>query len=133
MTSGGPAKGFERAFRGGRSKPGTRSEIISGLNRSARRPALTFMSFLVAFLAFSALIVLHGPGTSPPPRRWGLRFFLFFPPKLVSDQAGRPNTGSGDPAGGFVRITGMNPDEELPRKSPPPRLLATNRSGSGSW
>jgi regulator of sigma E protease len=43
------------------------------------------------------------------------RFFLFFPPKLVSIKRGETEYGIGAiPAGGFVKITGMNPDEELP-------------------
>ncbi len=43
------------------------------------------------------------------------RFFLFFPPKLVSIKRGETEYGIGAiPAGGFVKISGMNPDEELP-------------------
>jgi regulator of sigma E protease len=42
------------------------------------------------------------------------RFFLFFPPKLWSFRRGETEYGIGAiPLGGFVRITGMNPDEEL--------------------
>jgi regulator of sigma E protease len=43
------------------------------------------------------------------------RFFLFFPPKLFSIKRGETEYGIGAiPAGGFVKISGMNPDEELP-------------------
>ena len=43
------------------------------------------------------------------------RFFLFFPPKVVSIRRGETEYGIGAlPFGGFVKITGMNPDEELP-------------------
>jgi regulator of sigma E protease len=43
------------------------------------------------------------------------RFFLFFPPKLFSVKRGETEYGIGAiPAGGFVKISGMNPDEELP-------------------
>jgi len=62
------------------------------------------MSFLLAFLAFVILIVLHELGHFVAAKATGMRverFFLFFPPKLFS-------------VGGFVKITGMNPDEELP-------------------
>lgn len=76
------------------------------------------MSFLVAFLAFSALIVLHEAGHFFAAKATGMRverFFLFFPPKLVSIKRGETEYGIGAiPLGGFVRITGMNPDEELP-------------------
>jgi regulator of sigma E protease len=42
------------------------------------------------------------------------RFFLFFPPALVKVRRGETEYGIGAiPAGGFVKITGMNPDEEL--------------------
>ena len=40
------------------------------------------------------------------------RFFLFFPPKLVSIKRGETEYGIGMiPLGGFVKITGMNPEE----------------------
>jgi regulator of sigma E protease len=43
------------------------------------------------------------------------RFFLFFPPKIWSFRRGETEYGIGAvPLGGFVKITGMNPDEELP-------------------
>ena len=43
------------------------------------------------------------------------RFFLFFPPKIWSVRRGETEYGIGAiPLGGFVKITGMNPDEELP-------------------
>jgi len=76
------------------------------------------MSFFVAFLAFSALIILHEAGHFVAAKATGMRverFFLFFPPKLVSFKRGETEYGIGSiPLGGFVRITGMNPDEELP-------------------
>jgi regulator of sigma E protease len=44
------------------------------------------------------------------------RFFLFFPPKLVSVRRGETEYGIGAiPLGGFVKITGMNPEELEPR------------------
>ena len=43
------------------------------------------------------------------------RFSLFFPPYLRASGAARPSTAIGAiPLGGFVKITGMNPEEELP-------------------
>ncbi len=76
------------------------------------------MSFLLAFLAFVALIVLHELGHFVAAKATGMRverFFLFFPPKLFSVKRGETEYGVGAvPLGGFVKITGMNPDEELP-------------------
>jgi regulator of sigma E protease len=76
------------------------------------------MSWLLIFLGFTALIVLHELGHFVAAKATGMRverFFLFFPPKLVSVKRGETEYGIGAiPAGGFVKITGMNPDEELP-------------------
>jgi len=76
------------------------------------------MSWLYIFLGFTALIVLHEAGHFFTAKATGMRvekFFLFFPPKLVSIKRGETEYGIGAiPAGGFVKISGMNPDEELP-------------------
>ena len=75
------------------------------------------MSWLLAFLGFTALIVLHEAGHFTAAKAVGMRverFFLFFPPRLWSFKRGETEYGIGAiPLGGFVRITGMNPDEEL--------------------
>ncbi len=76
------------------------------------------MNWILIFLGFSALIILHEAGHFFAAKATGMRverFFLFFPPKLVSVKRGETEYGIGViPAGGFVKITGMNPDEELP-------------------
>jgi regulator of sigma E protease len=76
------------------------------------------MNWLLIFLGFSLLIVLHEAGHFFAAKATGMRverFFLFFPPKLVSVKRGETEYGIGAiPAGGFVKISGMNPDEELP-------------------
>jgi regulator of sigma E protease len=76
------------------------------------------MSWVLAILGFTVLIVLHEAGHFVAAKSVGMRverFFLFFPPKLVSIKRGETEYGIGAiPAGGFVKITGMNPDEELP-------------------
>jgi len=76
------------------------------------------MNWLLIFLGFSALIVLHEAGHFVAAKATGMkveRFFLFFPPKLVSIRRGETEYGIGAiPLGGFVKISGMNPDEELP-------------------
>jgi regulator of sigma E protease len=76
------------------------------------------MNWVLIFLGFSLLIVLHEAGHFLAAKATGMRverFFLFFPPKLVSIKRGETEYGIGAiPAGGFVKISGMNPDEELP-------------------
>jgi regulator of sigma E protease len=76
------------------------------------------LSWVLAFAGFSALIVLHEFGHFVAAKATGMRverFFLFFPPKVVSMRRGETEYGIGAiPLGGFVKITGMNPDEELP-------------------
>jgi regulator of sigma E protease len=76
------------------------------------------MNWVLIFLGFSLLIVLHEAGHFFAAKATGMRverFFLFFPPKLVSARRGETEYGVGAiPAGGFVKISGMNPDEELP-------------------
>jgi regulator of sigma E protease len=76
------------------------------------------MSWVLIVLGFSLLIVLHEAGHFFAAKATGMRverFFLFFPPKLVSVKRGETEYGIGAiPAGGFVKISGMNPDEELP-------------------
>lgn len=76
------------------------------------------MNWVLIFLGFSALIILHEAGHFLAAKATGMRverFFLFFPPKLVSVKRGETEYGIGAiPAGGFVKISGMNPDEELP-------------------
>src|SRR6185295_2008580 len=73
------------------------------------------MSWLLIFLGFSALIILHEFGHFIMAKWTGMRverFFLFFPPKLVSIRRGETEYGIGMiPLGGFVKITGMNPEE----------------------
>jgi regulator of sigma E protease len=81
------------------------------------------VSWLLAILGFTVLIVLHEAGHFTAAKAVGMRverFFLFFPPKLVSVKRGETEYGIGAiPAGGFVKITGMNPEEELPPEVAP--------------
>jgi regulator of sigma E protease len=76
------------------------------------------VNWLLIFLGFSLLIILHEAGHFVAAKATGMRverFFLFFPPKLFSVKRGETEYGIGAiPAGGFVKISGMNPDEELP-------------------
>jgi regulator of sigma E protease len=76
------------------------------------------VSWLLAAAGFAALVILHEFGHFAAAKATGMRverFFLFFPPKLVGIRKGETEYGIGAiPLGGFVKITGMNPDEELP-------------------
>jgi regulator of sigma E protease len=75
------------------------------------------MSWILAFAGFAFLIIAHEAGHMVAAKAVGMRverFFLFFPPKLWSFRRGETEYGVGAiPLGGFVKITGMNPDEEL--------------------
>jgi regulator of sigma E protease len=75
------------------------------------------MSWLLAFAGFAFLIIAHEAGHFTAAKAVGMRverFFLFFPPKLWSFTRGETEYGVGAiPLGGFVKITGMNPEEEL--------------------
>jgi regulator of sigma E protease len=84
------------------------------------------VSWLIVFAGFAALIMLHEFGHFVVAKAVGMRverFFLFFPPKLVSVRRGETEYGIGMiPLGGFVKITGMNPAELEPADpEAPPR------------
>ena len=76
------------------------------------------MSWLLAFLGFAVLIILHEAGHFFAAKAVGMRverFSLFFPPLIAKKQRGETEYAIGAiPAGGYVRITGMNPAEDLP-------------------
>ncbi len=76
------------------------------------------MSYLLAFLGFAALIVLHETGHFLAAKAVGMRverFSLFFGPLLVKTRRGETEYGIGPiPLGGYVKITGMNPNEQIP-------------------
>jgi regulator of sigma E protease len=76
------------------------------------------MSWLFVFGGLCVLIVLHEAGHFVAAKATGMRverFFLFFPPRLTSVRRGETEYGIGAiPLGGYVKITGMNPEEELP-------------------
>jgi regulator of sigma E protease len=76
------------------------------------------VSFLLAFLGFAALIILHEAGHFAAAKAVGMRverFSLFFPPLLLRRRRGETEYAIGAvPLGGYVKITGMNPAEEIP-------------------
>ena len=76
------------------------------------------MSYVLAFLGFVALIILHEAGHFTAAKAVGMRverFSLFMGPLLVKFRRGETEYGIGPfPLGGYVRITGMNPHEDIP-------------------
>jgi len=76
------------------------------------------MSWLLAFVGFALLVILHELGHFTAAKAVGMRverFSLFFPPTLLRKKMGETEYAVGSiPAGGYVKITGMNPDEKLP-------------------
>jgi regulator of sigma E protease len=76
------------------------------------------VSYVLAFLGFAALIILHEAGHFAAAKAVGMRverFSLFFGPMLVKFRRGETEYGIGPiPLGGYVKITGMNPHEDIP-------------------
>jgi regulator of sigma E protease len=76
------------------------------------------VSWFLAIAGFCVLIVLHEFGHFAAAKAVGMRverFMLFFPPILAKVRRGETEYGIGAiPAGGYVKITGMNPAEEIP-------------------
>ncbi len=73
------------------------------------------MSWVLTILGIVALIVLHEFGHFVVAKATGMRverFSLFFPPKLFGVKKGETEYMVGAiPAGGYVKITGMTPEE----------------------
>ena len=71
----------------------------------------------LAFAGFALLIILHEFGHFAAAKAVGMRverFSLFFGPLLVKVRRGETEYGIGPiPLGGYVKITGMNPNEPL--------------------
>jgi regulator of sigma E protease len=75
------------------------------------------MSWVLAAVGFAALIILHELGHFAAAKAVGMRverFSLFFPPTLARIRRGETEYAIGAvPLGGYVKITGMSPHEEL--------------------
>jgi regulator of sigma E protease len=73
------------------------------------------MSWVIAIAGFCVLIMAHEAGHFLAAKAVGMRverFSLFFPPKLLSFRRGETEYQIGAvPLGGYVKITGMSPDE----------------------
>jgi regulator of sigma E protease len=73
------------------------------------------VTWVIAIAGFCALIVLHEAGHFLAAKAVGMRverFSLFFPPRLFGFRRGETDYQIGAlPLGGYVKITGMTPDE----------------------
>src|SRR5271167_4882958 len=80
-----------------------------------RLPTLSAVSWVLTILGIVALIVLHELGHFAVAKAVGMRverFSLFFPPTLFRVRRGETEYAIGAlPLGGYVKITGMNPEE----------------------
>jgi regulator of sigma E protease len=78
------------------------------------------MSWFLTFVGFAVLIILHELGHFAAAKAVGMRverFSLFFPPLLGKVKRGETEYAIGAiPLGGYVKITGMNPAEEIPEE-----------------
>jgi len=78
----------------------------------------TALAIALAILGIMALVVLHELGHYFAARAVGMRvekLYLFFGKPIWKVQRGETEYGIGSiPLGGYAKITGMNPEEELP-------------------
>lgn len=76
------------------------------------------MNWVYVFLGFCLLIILHEAGHFLAAKATGMRverFFLFFGPTIWSFKRGETEYGvKAIPLGGYVKITGMSPEEDVP-------------------
>jgi regulator of sigma E protease len=90
------------------------------------------MSWVLTLLGIVALIVLHELGHFVVAKAVGMRverFSLFFPPTIFKVRRGETEYAIGAiPAGGYVKITGMNPEEITPSLRDLARRLGADRA-----
>jgi regulator of sigma E protease len=76
------------------------------------------VTWILTFVGFALLVILHEAGHFTAAKLVGMRverFSLFFPPLLARVRRGETEYAIGAvPLGGYVKITGMNPAEEIP-------------------
>jgi regulator of sigma E protease len=81
------------------------------------------MTYLIAVAGIAFLVIIHEFGHFIVAKAVGMRverFSLFFGPMLVKFRRGETEYGIGPiPLGGYVKITGMNPNEEIPPEVAP--------------
>jgi regulator of sigma E protease len=92
------------------------------------------VSWLLAFVGFALLIIFHELGHFAAAKAVGMRvekFSLFFGPMWAKKTRGETVYGVGVvPLGGYVKITGMSPDEA---RELPPELYVRSYAGSAVW
>lgn len=75
------------------------------------------MFYLIAILGLSLLIFIHELGHFMAAKAFGMRaekFYIGFPPAAIKKKIGETEYGIGVvPLGGYVKISGMNREEEL--------------------
>src|SRR5205085_1579893 len=100
--------------RGGVPVPAPRRQWPHSDERG-RLATLVGMSWALTIFGIVLLIILHELGHFAVAKAVGMRverFSLFFPPKLASVRRGETEYAIGAlPLGGYVRITGMTPEE----------------------
>jgi regulator of sigma E protease len=76
------------------------------------------MSWVLALIGIFLLVILHELGHFAAAKATGMRveqLSLFFGPKIVKVKRGETEYCIGTiPAGGYAKITGMNPEQDLP-------------------
>jgi regulator of sigma E protease len=83
------------------------------------------VSYVLAFVGFAALVILHEAGHFAAAKAVGMRverFSLFFPPLIFRWRKPGSETEyaiGAIPLGGYVKITGMSPEEEMPPEVAP--------------
>lgn len=81
------------------------------------------MFYLIAILGLSLLIFVHELGHFVSAKIFGMRaekFYIGFPPAAVKKRVGETEYGIGFvPLGGYVKISGMTREEELPEEVVP--------------
>ena len=94
------------------------------------------MSWFLTLLGIIGLIILHELGHFTVAKAVGMRverFSLFFPPTLFRLRRGETEYAIGAiPAGGYVKITGMNPEELEGLDAPTTRSRPGSASQSSS-
>jgi regulator of sigma E protease len=85
------------------------------------------VSWVLAAVGFAALIIFHELGHFAAAKATGMRverFSLFFPPLLARVRRGETEYAIGAiPLGGYVKISGMSPHEDLPPEVVPRAYL----------
>ncbi len=78
------------------------------------------MLIAIAILGIGFLILIHELGHFLAAKAFGMRaekFYLGFPPAVIKKKLGETEDGIGFvPLGGYVKITGMNREEEVPEE-----------------